>query len=79
MSGPRTPLRVQYDPEADAAYIFFVPTIKAGGVAKTVLIDFGNEPFTVNLDVDEGGHLLGLEVLDATKRLHPDLLRQTLQ
>jgi uncharacterized protein YuzE len=68
------PLRVTYDPEANAAYIYFVPDIQAGGVAKTVPVGDGSEPWMVNLDVDDEGRILGLEVLDARSLLSAALL-----
>lgn len=68
------PLRVTYDPEANAAYIYFVPKIEAGGVARTVPIDGGETPWMVNLDVDSEGRILGLEVLDARRLLPAALL-----
>jgi uncharacterized protein YuzE len=74
MSAARPELRVEYDPEADAAYIYFVPEIRAGGVARTVGVDGGDDPWMVNLDVDDEGRILGLEVLDASKRLPLELL-----
>lgn len=63
------PLRVTYDEEADAAYIYFVPEIRAGGVARTIPVDGGGDPWMVNLDIDRDGRIIGLEVLDARRRL----------
>ena len=74
MSTPQQQPRVEYDSEADAAYIYFVEEISAGGVARTVPVDGGEDPWMVNLDVDDEGRILGLEVLDASKRLPPGLL-----
>lgn len=52
--------KITYDQEADAAYIYFGP-IAPGQVAETFeLTD------ALNLDVDEDGTVLGLEILDAT-------------
>ncbi|MDP2775379.1 MAG: DUF2283 domain-containing protein [Nocardioides sp.] len=68
------PLRVTYDPEANAAYIYFVPEIKFGGVARTVPVDGGDHPWMVNLDVDSEGRILGIEVLDARRLLPVALL-----
>lgn len=70
------PLRVTYDSEANAAYIYFVPEIESGGVARTVPVDGGDHPWMVNLDVDSDGRLLGIEVLDARRLLPPSLLGQ---
>lgn len=62
------PMRVTFDAEVDAAYIYFVPDIEVGGVARTIPVDGGDEPWMVNLDVDAEGRILGLEVIGA--RLH---------
>lgn len=67
------PLRVTYDPEANAAYIYFVPEITFGGVARAVPVDGGDHPWMVNLDVDSEGRL-GIEVLDARRLLPVALL-----
>jgi uncharacterized protein YuzE len=69
MSAPR----VEYDREVDAAYIYFVPEILRGGVARTVPVDGGSDPWMVNIDVDDQGKIIGLEVLDASRRLPPGL------
>ena len=67
-------LRVTYDSEANAAYIYFVPEIEPGGVARTVPVDGGDHPWMVNVDVDGEGRLLGIEVLDARHLTPPSLL-----
>jgi hypothetical protein len=46
-----------------------VEEISAGDVARTVPVHGGEDPWMVNLDVDDDGRILGLEVLDAGKRL----------
>lgn len=66
--------RARYDTEADAAYIYLVNKIEPGEVAKTIPVPPPGDPWTVNLDVDEQGRLLGLEVLAANHRLRPEIL-----
>lgn len=51
--------RIKYDPEADAAYI----KVKAGKVSDTVEI---NEDMFV--DVDSHRHIIGLEILNFSKK-----------
>lgn len=68
------PLRVTYDDEANAAYVYLVPEIKEGGVARTVPVDGGDHPWMVNIDVDHEGRIVGLEVLDARRLMPPELL-----
>lgn len=74
MKDALVPLRVTYDSEADAAYIYFAPDTRVGGVARTVPVDGGEDPWMVNLDVDAEGRLVGLEVLDASRRMPKSLL-----
>lgn len=66
--------RVEYDAEANAAYIYLVQEILSGGVARTVSID-PREGMMVNLDLDSEGQIIGIEVLDARSLLSPDLLQ----
>jgi uncharacterized protein YuzE len=69
-------VRVSYDPEIDAAYIYFteeplmpgrdtVPCATPGGPA--------GAQGMINMDFREG-KIVGLEVLDASRWLHSDLL-----
>jgi uncharacterized protein YuzE len=69
-------LRVTYDEEVDAAYIYLVPEIEVGGAARTVPVDGGEDPWMVNLDVDSDGRIIGIEVLDASRRLPLALLAE---
>ena len=66
--------RVEYDAEANAAYIYLVEEILRGGVARTVSVD-PREGMMVNLDLDSAGRIIGIEVLGARSLLSPDLLR----
>lgn len=72
-------MRVTYDREADAAYLYLVDRIGAGGVARTESVDLAPDAHTleedVNLDLDAEGRLIGVEVLAASARLSPELLR----
>ena len=52
-------MKVEYDPEADAAYISFMK----GKVAETREISEG-----VNIDYDASGRVLGIEVLSVQRR-----------
>lgn len=52
-------MRIEYDREIDALYI----RLQQKYVARTVEIEEG-----LNLDLDENGKLIGLEILDATDR-----------
>ena len=52
-------MKIEYDKEVDALYI----RIQEKEVSKTIEIQEG-----VNIDIDENGKIVGLEILDATKR-----------
>jgi len=52
-------MKIEYDKEVDALYL----RLQEKYVARTVQIEEG-----LNLDLDEEGRLIGLEVLDATQR-----------
>lgn len=55
-------MKIEYDPEADALYI----QIREAHPNDNIDIEEG-----VTVDVDEHGHIVGLEILDASKRLSP--------
>lgn len=74
MTDSTQPLRVTYDDEADAAYIYFIPDIEAGGVSRTVPVDGGERPVDSEPRRRRRRSLIGLEVLDATRRLPAALL-----
>ena len=52
-------MKIEYDKEVDALYV----RLQEKHVARTVEIEEG-----LNIDLDENGKLIGLEVLDATQR-----------
>ena len=52
-------MKIEYDREVDALYVRLQEKL----VAKTVEVDEG-----VNIDFDDQGKLIGLEILDATER-----------
>lgn len=62
-------MRIEYDKEADAAYIYIVESIEDGEALKTIEL---NE--NIILDFDKDGKLLGIEILDASKVLSKELL-----
>ena len=64
-------MKIEYDPEADALYI----QIREGHPDDNIDIEEG-----VTVDVDEHGHIVGVEVLDTSKRLSPsDLASITIE
>jgi uncharacterized protein YuzE len=66
--------KLTYDPEVDAAYLFLVP-IGPGEAKKTYACDPDEVGGQIQLDFDEGGRLIGIEVLDASHLLPKDLLK----
>lgn len=59
-------MRITYDAEADAAYIYLTDEVKE---PETRQVDED-----INLDVDIANRLIGIEVLDASKRLDLEYL-----
>ena len=53
-------MKIEYDPEADALYI----QVREADVDDNIDIEDG-----VSVDVDADRHIVGLEILDASKRL----------
>ena len=66
-------MRVAYDAEADAAYLY-LKAIAPAEVAKTV--EGEGDAAGINLDFDAEGRLIGIEVLEAGGRLPGELLRR---
>ena len=52
-------MKIEYDREVDALYV----RLQEKYVARTIEIEEG-----LNLDLDEDGKLIGLEILDATEK-----------
>jgi len=64
-------LRITYDPAAGAAYIHMVPpTVIQPSVTTTLQVNA-----SINLDFDDQGRLVGVEVLGA-RNLCPELLEE---
>lgn len=68
-------MRITYDSDADAAYIYLVDEIARGGVARTVPVEALASEAMINLDFDSDGRMLGIEVLDASRVLPASVLR----
>ena len=68
-------MRITYDAAADAVYIYLTGQQLAPG---RTTIPAGTPPTVdgfIALDWKDG-RLVGMEILDASRRLHPDLLEQ---
>ena len=60
LAGKGRTVKIEYDPEADALYI----QVREADVGDNIDIEDG-----VSVDVDADRHIVGLEILDASKRL----------
>ena len=56
-------MKIEYDKDADTAYIYF-KEIEKGEVVQTISLND-----SVNLDLDKEGRTLGIEIIDASKNL----------
>ena len=69
------PLRVTFDPEADASYIYLADEPALGWRhRKTVPVDPNEIGGMVNVDLDDDGRLIGIEVMDARNLLSDKIL-----
>jgi uncharacterized protein YuzE len=65
-------VRVTYDQDADAAYIYVRASEAHTGTVRSLPV--ADAPGIIVLDFDGDGYLFGVEVLDASKLLPPELL-----
>jgi len=72
----RTPLELLHDSDADAAKINFVDVIQAGGVEKSHVCDIELANCSVVLDFDAADHLVGIEILGASRLLPEQVLKK---
>ncbi len=62
-------MKIEFDAEADAAYVYF-KEISEGEVAKTISLND-----SINVNLDKNGKTLGIEILDASKNLPPNSMK----
>ena len=65
-------MRITYDARADAAYITLAEVARP--TVRTHPCDPSEIDAMINLDFDDEGRLVGIEVMDASARLPRDLL-----
>ncbi|MFA5856876.1 MAG: DUF2283 domain-containing protein [Candidatus Pacearchaeota archaeon] len=65
-------MKITFDKEADAAYIYF-KDILPGEVKKTISL---NE--TINVDLDKDEKTLGMEILNASRNLPTSTLKSAI-
>lgn len=68
-------MRITYDKEADAVYIYIKYPIKKGESKKQ--IDVNNLP--IILDLGKKDKLLGIEILNASKVLNKEILKEAVR
>jgi uncharacterized protein YuzE len=68
-------MRISYDPEIDAAYVYLVDDIGRAAVAQTYSCDPAQVKVEINLDFDDEGRFLGIEIQDASRILPTALLQ----
>ena len=66
-------MRVTYDPDADAAYIY-LREIEPGGAKHQCLIECASATGMIILDIDAEGRLIGIEVVGARNGLPHEVL-----
>ena len=62
-------MKIEYDKEVDAAYIYLAGDIKGDGAKKTIELNDN-----IILDFDAEGKLIGVEILNASKVLNKKAL-----
>jgi len=62
-------MRLEYDKDVDAAYIYLVDKIKSGEAEKTIELND-----SIILDFNKKGKLLGIEILNASKVMNKKTL-----
>lgn len=67
-------MRISYDADADAAFIYLVDEISEGQSARTELCDVELREGAVILDLDADDRILGIEVLSASRLLPAEVL-----
>lgn len=67
-------MRITYDTEADAAYVYLKDSISQGEATNTIVCDVDIESASIHLDFDATGHLLGFEVLGASRVLPDEVI-----
>jgi len=65
-------MRIEYDREADSAYLYF-KEISEGEVVQNISLND-----SVNIDLDKDGRTLGIEILNASKNLPKSAIKSAI-
>jgi uncharacterized protein YuzE len=71
-SGRLPRVRTTYDPEANAAYVYLVESVKPGEVAYSRHANIALDRAAITVDFDEDGRVLGIELLGADRLLRAE-------
>lgn len=66
---------IRYDKKADAAYVYLTEDLEEKAV-KTYPID--PEGGEILVDINKEGKIIGVEILDASKKLHKNILDKSI-
>ena len=72
-------MKVTYDESVDAVYIYFVDENERNAFDYTYACDPQVVDGQIHLDFDVDGHLIGIEVLQASKKLPHALLKNAIK
>ena len=64
-------MKLEYDKDVDAAYIYIDEEVKNKKAKKTIELDDN-----ITIDFDEKGKLIGMEILDASRVLNKGVLHE---
>jgi uncharacterized protein YuzE len=67
-------MKITYDKSADAAYVYLQEELEKA--SKTYSCDPSEVGGMINLDFNKAGVLLGIEVMDASKKLPKEILEK---
>lgn len=70
-------LRMTYDLDADAAYIYLTDPIGPGEVDRTTVLGHRFDCASVNVDLDVQNRVLGIELLGVSRLLRPEAIPPT--
>jgi uncharacterized protein YuzE len=71
---PEINLRMTYDPDADAGFIYITDPIETGGAASSTMLEKFTPGAAVIASFDANDKLLGIELLGASRLLRPGVL-----
>ncbi len=69
-------MKLIYDEEADAVYIYLKSKINPGEIKKTYSCNYEEVEGIINLDFDKKMKLIGIEILEARNKLPSKLLEK---